>query len=68
MRNTEGKESLVVRNAEGKESPVAREVEGKDGTPPSWKAEGVVINEKRNDMFLQVNRLRSGKILSPVPY
>ena len=52
---SEGKESPVVQNAEGKERPVAHKVKEKDGTPPSSKAEGVVINEKQNDMFLQVN-------------
>jgi len=46
QRNAEGKESPVEQNAEGKESPTAHKAEGKDGTPPSWKAEGIVINEK----------------------
>ena len=43
-----------MQNAKGKESPTAHKAKGKDGTPPSWKAEGIVINEKRNDMFLKV--------------
>ena len=46
MRNAKGKESPVVRNAEGMEIFVARKAEGNDRTPPSSKAEGIVINEK----------------------